>query len=193
MLFSFVHFSFNNDLEQISYWLIHWCNKLIKTVNGILYLYSYLEFPSQTNYSLTSPSASVIKPTLSRTQFFENTFFWYCINQWNILQLELRSLNQLVLSKTKMIKCRKKENSVFPIHDPLGVKLFIRLRVQFSHLNKHKFRHGFGDTICAHAEVNLKLLNTFCLYSPQRLELFQNLEKVGLSFLNVNVKDKVSY
>ena len=92
-----------------------------------------------------------------------------------------------------MIKCRKKENSVFLIHDPLGVKLFIRLRLQFSHLIKHKFRHGFGDTICAHAEVNLKLLNTFCLYSPQRLKLFQNFEKVGLSFLNVNVKDKVSY
>ena len=31
------------------------------------------------------------------------------------------------------------------------------------------------------------------LYSPQRLELFENLEKVDSSFLNVNVKDKVSF
>ena len=41
-----------------------WSNKLIffyKIVNGLLpyYLYSYLDFPSQTNYSLTSVSASV--------------------------------------------------------------------------------------------------------------------------------------
>ena len=35
------------------------------------------------------------------------------------------------------------------------------LDFNFSHLNKHEFRHGFADTICAHAQVNLKLLNTF--------------------------------
>ena len=33
----------------------------------------------------------------------------------------------------------------------------------------------------------------FHLYSPQRLELFENLEKVHSSFLNLNVKDKVSF
>ena len=31
------------------------------------------------------------------------------------------------------------------------------------------------------------------LYSPQRLELFGNLKKVDSSFLNLNVKDKVSF
>ena len=31
------------------------------------------------------------------------------------------------------------------------------------------------------------------LYSPQRLELFENLEKVDSSFLNLKVKEKVSY
>ena len=31
------------------------------------------------------------------------------------------------------------------------------------------------------------------LYSPQRLELFENLEKVNPSFLNLNVRDKVFY
>ena len=152
-----------------------------------------MDFPSQKHYSLTSASASAIKPTLSRTQFFENTFFWYCINQWNNLTVAIRNSKSVSALKKKRLNVEKKENSVFPIYDPLGVKLFTRLRLQFSHLNKHKLRHGFGHTTCAHAEVNLKLLNTFCLYSPQRLELFQNLEKVGLSFLNVNVKDKVSY
>ena len=31
------------------------------------------------------------------------------------------------------------------------------------------------------------------LYSPQRLELFENLEKVDASFLNLNVKGKVNF
>ena len=31
------------------------------------------------------------------------------------------------------------------------------------------------------------------LYSPQRLELFENLEKVYSKFLNLNAKDKVSF
>ena len=31
----------------------------------------------------------------------------------------------------------------------------------------------------------------FRLYSPQRLELFENLEKVDSSFLNLKVKEKV--
>ena len=54
-----------------------WCNKLIffyKIVNG-LYLYSYLDFPCQINYSLRSVSASVIKPSLSRTKSFIKYFF----------------------------------------------------------------------------------------------------------------------
>ena len=36
-------------------------------------------------------------------------------------------------------------------------------------------------------------IKTTELYSPQRLELFENLEKVDSSFLNINVKDKVSF
>ena len=44
---------------------------------------------------------------------------------------------------------QKKENLIFSIYDPLGVKLLTRLRLQFSHLNEHNFRHGFGDTINA--------------------------------------------
>ena len=94
---------------------------------------------------------------------------------------------------------RKKENSVFSIYDPLGVKLLIRLRLQFSHLNEYKFRHDFVDTInamCAcgsEVETTQHFLLRCHLYSPQRLELFENLEKVDSSSLNLNVKDKVSF
>ena len=42
--------------------------------------------------------------------------------------------------------------------------------------------------------VKLKPLKTLsCLPSLQRLELFENLKKVDSSFLNLNIKDKVSF
>ena len=44
---------------------------------------------------------------------------------------------------------RKKENSRFSIYGQLGVKVLTRIRLQFSYLNEHKFRHRFGDTINA--------------------------------------------
>ena len=49
--------------------------------------------------------------------------------------------------------------------------------------------------LCVHAEVKLKLdfLLRCHLYSPQRLVLFKNLEKVDSSFLNLKVKDKLSF
>ena len=39
------------------------------------------------------------------------------------------------------------ENSTFGIYDPLGIKLLNRLRIDFSHLNEHKFRYNFADTL----------------------------------------------
>ena len=41
------------------------------------------------------------------------------------------------------------ERSLFSIHDPTGVKRLTRLRLKFSHLNEHKFRHNFKDTVVA--------------------------------------------
>ena len=43
------------------------------------------------------------------------------------------------------------------------------------------------------AETTEHFLSHCHLYSPQRLELFENFEKVDSSFLNLNVKDKVSF
>ena len=41
----------------------------------------------------------------------------------------------------------KHENSLFSIHDLVGTKRLSRLKLQFSHLKKHKFRHSFSDTV----------------------------------------------
>ena len=104
-------------------------------------------------------------------------------------------LNQ-VTSLKNLLEAKKKENSLFCIYDPLGVKLLTRLRLQFSHLNEHKFRHGFSDTInpmCAcgtEIETTEHFLLRFQFYSTQRLELFEKLEKVEPNFLSLSAKNQ---
>ena len=52
------------------------------------------------------------------------------------------SFKKALLSLVKTSK-----NSVSAIHDNSNIKLLTRLRLNFNHLNEHKFRHNFLDTI----------------------------------------------
>ena len=52
------------------------------------------------------------------------------------------------------------ENKTFSICDPLGIKLLNRLRVDFSHLNEHKFRHNFADTSNLLCSCSLEIEST---------------------------------
>ena len=78
------------------------------------------------------------------------------------------------------------------------VKLLTRRRLQFSHLNEHKFKHGFSDTIdpiCA-CRTEIETTEHFFLrchfYSTERLELFENLKIIDSNFFNLNEKDQVA-
>ena len=42
---------------------------------------------------------------------------------------------------------RPMQNSIYNIHDPVGIKYLTRLRLGLSHLNEHKFRHNFQDCL----------------------------------------------
>ena len=74
----------------------------------------------------------------------------------------------------------------------------MRLRLQFSHLNEHKFRHGFSGTIDPICACGTEIETTehfflrchFC--STQRLKLFEKLKKVDSIFFNLNEKDQVN-
>ena len=97
-----------------------------------------------------------------------------------------------------MIITEKKENSFFSIHTPVGVKLLPRLRLRLIHLNEYEFRHGFEDTISPMCSCNTKIKSNkhFLLrchfYSSQRLELFDNLNKINSSFSKLSAKDQVN-
>ena len=85
---------------------------------------------------------------MSHSDYFNSSFFPYCVNEWNKLGPELK--NSINISKFKnslLAFIRPKHCPVFNIFDPFGLKLLSRLRVNLSHLREHKFRHNFLDTI----------------------------------------------
>ena len=97
-----------------------------------------------------------------------------------------------------MIVTDNKENSVFSIYDPYGLKLLTRLKLQFSHLKEHKFRHCLGDTLSPMCGCNAEIEDTehFLLrcyfYSIQRFELFNNINQVDPSFTHIDTKEQVN-
>ena len=122
----------------------------------------------------------------AKTKPFKKTFFPYSINEWNNLNAGVRNAKSIHIFKN-MIVTEKKEKSLFCLWlvcDPLGVKFLTLLRLQFSHLKEHKFRHGSGDAVGSMCGCNAETEDTerFLLrchfYSIQRFELFNNINKV---------------
>ena len=88
------------------------------------------------------------QPPLCRTGIFKNSFLLYTINEWNKLDPEITRIDSYVGFRKKLLSSIKvMKNKTFSIDDPLGIKLLNRLRVDFSHLNEHKFRHNFAGTL----------------------------------------------
>ena len=85
---------------------------------------------------------------------------------------------------------RTKGNSFFGVSDFYSLKLLTPLRLNFSHLNEHKFRRNFNDTInsmcnCSAAtETTIHSLLCYRLHSAQRAELLDGLHKLHSTLQN---------
>ena len=83
-----------------------------------------------------------------RTVSLKKIFLPCAMKEWNKLDSEIRnaetyaSFRKMLLNFTRPIG-----NSTYKIYDPLGIKLLTRLRLGFSHLSEHKFRHNFADSL----------------------------------------------
>ena len=79
---------------------------------------------------------------------FRSTFFPFGTKEWNHLNDDIKKIEWIKKFKKTLIKViRTKENSVFGVSSIYGIKLLTHLRLNFSHLNEHKFRHNFNDVI----------------------------------------------
>ena len=90
------------------------------------------------------------------------------------------------MSNLVLLKFMKpSSNSLFNCHSLKGIKLITRLRLDLSHLRKHKFRHNFQDTLnsiwsCGDdIETTIHYLLHFSNYSDEGRTLLEGLQSIG--------------
>ena len=117
-----------------------------------------------------------------------NTFFLFCIKEWNTKIRNLLFISSF--KKLPVVYLQNDENSIFDVHTPIDIKLLNRLRVNFSHLHKHKFRHNFRDTVNPFrlCNVDTETISHYLLgcplFSEQRTKLLESLSSIAKTLLN---------
>ena len=83
----------------------------------------------------------------------------------------------------------------YNIHNPIGLKFLTRLRLELSHLNKHKFKHNFQDCVNTLCSCSLKIesLSHFFLHCNHftniRANLLDDLQSVDINILSFSDND----
>ena len=86
-------------------------------------------------------------------------------------------------------------SSTYKIYDPLGIKLSTRLRLGFSHLPEHKFRHNFADLLNSLCSGSLETESTIHLflrcqnYTTLRRALITELKNINDAIMSLNEND----
>ena len=162
-----------------------------KIVKGIAspYLQSYLHPDNERTSNTRSSLRNTIKTFPSQTSTFSATFS-YCTKERNQLNNGFMKIECTQKLTETLIKLTSNGNSVFGNSDIYGINLFTHLRLNFSHLNEHNFRHNFNNTInpmcnCgADTERTIHYLLRSQLYSVQPVELFNDIYKLNFRLQN---------
>ena len=77
--------------------------------------------------------------------YLKNYFLPHKIKEWNKLGSEIRNAETYDSFRKMLLNFRRPiGRSTYKIYDPLGIKLLSRIRLGFSYLSGHKFRHNFA-------------------------------------------------
>ena len=141
----------------------------------------------QTNISYSFRSRQPVRQLNIRTERFRNSFFPFCLSQWNKLDCHIQDMPSIASFKRSLLNFfRPVPRPVFKCRDRLGVIHLTRLRVGLSHLNEHKFRHNFLDTIdpfCNCRAGAIENTEHYLLHCPnftnERLVLFNDLKNIS--------------
>ena len=109
------------------------------------YLYSIIPQPTSNIQTRSAPK----NPPLTRTVAFQNSIFKIpdvtCACK---LDINIRDSTSFLSFKDAIFKeIKPQSNLIFGIHNTLGLKFLTRLRMSFSHLREHKFKHNFQNTL----------------------------------------------
>ena len=114
--------------------------------------------------------------------FFKNTFFPSTIIEWNKLDWEIKNSENIVTFKKRILSFIKPSaNSTFNCNKPGGIKLVSPLRLGFSHLREHKFKHSFQDSrnpVCSCGKDKVEMSSHYMLhcsnFSEEQLALLNS-------------------
>ena len=124
-------------------------------LNGLTPKYEFDIIPVSNNRCYNTKAQSKLELTqfYTITKSFINTFSPFCIKEWSKLDIKIRNLLSVSrFKKLLLIYFKTVENSVLDVHNPIGINLLNRLRLNFSQLNETEFCQNFQDTV-----------NPFCL------------------------------
>ena len=76
-----------------------------------------------------------------KQDYFKNSILPSPIIEWNKLDCYFSNADSFVVFKKRILSFfRPISNSIYNIHNPLGIKYLTRLRIGFSHLKEHKIK-----------------------------------------------------
>ena len=107
------------------------------------YLYRHIPPLRNVPYDLRN-RREFVNPN-KRTLRYENSFFPYCISEWEKLSDDIKSLPTVSQFKNKLLLfIRPFRRSSFGINDIPGIKFLTKLRVEFFDLRSHRAQHNFN-------------------------------------------------
>ena len=129
-----------------------------------------------------------------RSSRYMSSFFPDAITAWNNVITHFDNIPSINILKDHILSLiRPKKRNIFGIHDPLGLRYLLQLRVGLSFLKHHKKYHNFIDTpsdicLCNHGIEDTNHFLFLCpLFAPHRATLassvIQILQKYSLNHL----------
>ena len=129
----------------------------------------------------------------AKHDYFKNSFFPTAITEWNKLDSYISNADSFEVFKKRLLNFfRPMPNSIYSIHNLLGVKYLTRLRIGFSHIKEHKFIHNFQDSIdpmynCRSGiEATIHFFHHCANFNAQRQTNFDKMATIDANILTEN-------
>ena len=157
------------------------------------YLFNEIPPERQIPYIIRDPRN--YDPKACRTERLSNSYFINTVYEFNLLESKIKDSKSISQFKRRLLSLiRPVKRPVFINSSAKAVKHLTQLRLQFSPLNAHRFRHNFDCLsplcVCGEEDENNEHFFLHChLFQTMRNELSGQLSHIlGFSILDLNAK-----
>ena len=154
--------------------------------------YLFAEIPPEREQFYNLRKSRAYDQNVARTTRFSHTYFQNVLYEWNLLDHDIKNSQSISEFKQKLLAIiRPPKNTVYDVFDIEGIKKLTKLRVNFSALNEHRFRHNFDCSsptcMCGKGIEDNKHFLLHChQFDLMRRDLFRQLIIIGLDISKLN-------